>query len=241
MNSLTSLCKILRFLIIYFKNLFMKFTAFILLLLTSIFLIACSANQANKKISNSELENLAKQYGGVYIFDEKFEKEIERQEQIRDSKRKEILERIKTIPNKNERNQKMREILKTEFYDNPKMDQTLSNGKKYYTRWIYYENQTSKKAKTSEVYINKIIEFIGLENFNKEKPYLDLGKLYVDDNGEIVPISIDVYYETYSTKYGLFGDEGMGISFSKKSIVPVSGGNKFILINNKFIKANKDK
>ena len=88
MNFLTSLCKILRFLIIYFKNLFMKFTAFILLLLTSIFLIACSANQANKKISNSELENLAKQYGGVYIFDEKFEKEIERQEQIRDSKRK---------------------------------------------------------------------------------------------------------------------------------------------------------
>ena len=84
----------------------MKFTAFILLLLTSIFLIACSANQANKKISNSELEKLAKQYGGVYIFDEKFEKEIERQEQIRDSKRKEILERIKTIPNKNERNQK---------------------------------------------------------------------------------------------------------------------------------------
>ncbi|WP_262367600.1 tRNA 2-selenouridine synthase [Campylobacter concisus] len=241
MNFLTSLCEILRFLIVYFKNLFMKFTAFILLLLTSIFLIACSANQANKKISNSELENLAKQYGGVYIFDEKFEKEIERQEQIRDSKRKEILERIKTIPNKNERNQKMREILKTEFYDNPKMDQTLSNGKKYYTRWIDYENQIGKKAKTSEVYINKIIEFIGLENFNKEKPYLDLGKLYVDDNGEIVPISIDVCYETYSTKYGLFGDEGMGISFSKKSIVPVSGGNKFILINNKFIKANKDK
>ncbi|MBE9828152.1 tRNA 2-selenouridine synthase [Campylobacter concisus] len=219
----------------------MKFLAITLLLLTSIFLIACSANQANKKISNSELENLAKQYGGVYIFDEKFEKEIERQEQIRDSKRKEILERIKTIPNKNERNQKMREILKTEFYDNPKMDQTLSNGKKYYIRWIDYENQTGKKAKISEVYINKIIEFIGLENFNKEKPYLDLGKLYVDDNGEIVPISIDVYYETYSTKYGLFGDEGMGISFSKKSIVPVSGGNKFILTNNKFIKANKDK
>ncbi len=67
MNFLTSLCEIIRFLINYFKNLFMRFTAFILLLLTSIFLIACSANQANKKISNSELENLAKQYGGVYI------------------------------------------------------------------------------------------------------------------------------------------------------------------------------
>ncbi len=228
MNFLTSLCKILRFLIIYFKNLFMKFTAFILLL-TSIFLIACSANQANKKISNSELENLAKQYGGVYIFDEKFEKEIEKIE----AERKEL-----------RKNTKGRDLggglyaVNTKLVDE-KFPQTLSNGKKYYTRWIDYENQTGKKAKTSEVYINKIIEFIGLENFNKEKPYLDLGKLYVDDNGEIVPISIDVYYETYSTKYGLFGDEGMGISFSKKSIVPVSGGNKFILIKQQIHKSKQ--
>ncbi len=208
----------------------MKFTAFILLLLTSIFLIACSANQANKKISNSELENLAKQYGGVYIFDERSVDEIERRERERNDYMDDFFKN-------NKRNFKRADL---EIMDQ-KLPQALSNGKKYYTRWIYYENQTGKKAKTSEVYINKIIEFIGLENFNKEKPYLDLGKLYVDDNGEIVPISIDVYYETYSTRYGLFGDEGMGISFSKKSIVSVSGGNKFILTNNKFIKANKDK
>ncbi|WP_223230298.1 hypothetical protein [Campylobacter concisus] len=81
----------------------MKFVAIILLLLTSIFLIACSANQASNKISNSELENLASKYCGVYVFNEKFEKEIEKQEQIRDNKRKEILERIKAIPNKNDR------------------------------------------------------------------------------------------------------------------------------------------
>ena len=209
----------------------MKFLAITLLLLTSIFLIACSANQANKKISNSELENLAKQYGGVYIFDEKFEKEVEIKEKLRREAELKIINASTT-------DAEMRKNLKG--FDE-KLPQTLSNGKRYYTRWINYENQTGKKAKTSEVYINKIIEFIGLENFNKEKPYLDLGKLYVDDNGEIVPISIDVYYETYNTKYGLFGDEGMGISFSKKSIVPVSGGNKFILTNNKFIKANKDK
>ncbi|WXG61153.1 hypothetical protein VB002_06955 [Campylobacter concisus] len=52
----------------------MKFIGIILLLLTSIFLIACSANQASNKISNSELENLASKYGGVYVFNEKFEK-----------------------------------------------------------------------------------------------------------------------------------------------------------------------
>ncbi|WP_462113116.1 tRNA 2-selenouridine synthase [Campylobacter concisus] len=208
----------------------MKFLAITLLLLTSIFLIACSANQANKKISNSELENLAKQYGGVYIFNQKFVDEIERRE-------KERSDYMDDFFKNNKRNFKRSDL---EIMDQ-KFPQILSNGKRYYTRWIDYENQTGKKAKISEVYINKIIEFIGLENFNKEKPYLDLGKLYINDNGEIVPISIDVYYETYSTKYGLFGDEGMGISFSKKSIVPVSGGNKFILINNKFIKANKDK
>ena len=209
----------------------MKFVGIILLLLTSIFLIACSANQASNKISNSELENLASKYGGVYIFNQKFVEEIEK----REAERKELSKKMKG-----------RDLGDGLYAIDPKpinekLPRILSNGKKYYTRWINYENQTGKKAKTSEVYINKIIEFIGLENFNKEKPYLDLGKLYVDDNGEIVPISIDVYYETYSTKYGLFGDEGMGISFSKKSIVPVSGGNKFILTNNKFIKANKDK
>ena len=219
----------------------MKFLAITLLLLTSIFLIACSANQANKKISNSELENLAKQYGGVYIFDEKFEKEIERQEQIRDSKRKEILERIKTIPNKNERNQKMREILKTEFYDNPKMDQTLSNGKRYYENSTDYENQTKKKIKIPIEYKEKVINFIGIDNYNKYKPGFDLGYFCIDQEGNIEVIDMTVDYYIVKTDYGLFGDEGMGISFSKKSIVPVSGGNKFILINNKFIKANKDK
>ncbi|WP_103588777.1 tRNA 2-selenouridine synthase [Campylobacter concisus] len=220
----------------------MKFLAITLLLLTSIFLIACSANQANKKISNSELENLAKQYGGVYIFNQKFVDEIEKREKEREDLAKNLGDKIRSNPRKIKQGDKFITIYDVDMtLVNQKLPQTLSNGKKYYTRWIDYENQTGKKAKISEVYINKIIEFIDLENFNKEKPYLDLGKLYIDDNGEIVPISIDVYYETYSTKYGLFGDEGMGISFSKKSIVPVSGGNKFILTNNKFIKANKDK
>ena len=217
----------------------MKFLAITLLLLTSIFLIACSANQANKKTSNSELENLAKQYGGVYIFDEKFEKEIERQEQIRDSKRKEILERIKTIPNKNERNQKMREILKTEFYDNPKMDQILSNGKRYYTRWIDYERDTGKTAELPESYINKIKEFIG-NDFLKEEPRIYPKYMYFDGK-EMRIIKIYLSYTYIETKYGLFGDEGRGVSFTKESFGTKSGDNIFYLTNSKFIKANKDK
>ena len=219
----------------------MKFVAITLLLLTSIFLIACSANQASNKISNSELENLASKYGGVYVFNEKFEKEIEKQEQIRDSKRKEILERIKTIPDKNERNKKMREILKLEFYNNPNMDQILSNGKKYYTRWIDYERETGKKAKIPEAYVNKIIEFMGYENYNKSPNLPILVMFYVDNNDEIIPIKLSMSYTYYRTKYGLFGDEGHGVRFKDEEQIFIRGGNKFILVNGKFERASKDK
>ena len=217
----------------------MKFIGIILLLLTSIFLIACSANQASNKINNSELENLASKYGGVYVFNEKFEKEIEKQEQIRDNKRKEILERIQTISNKNERNKKMREILKLEFYDNPKMQQTLSNGKKYYTRWIDYENQTGKKAEIPEVYINKIKEFMG-DDFLKEEPRIYPKYMYFDGK-EMSVIKIYLSYDYIKTKYGLFGDENRGISFKQDTFGVKSGDNIFYLINGKFERVSKDK
>ena len=213
----------------------MKFIGIILLLLTSIFLIACSANQASNKISNSELENLASTYGGVYVFNEKFAQEIDKQEQIRDSKRKEILERIKTIPNKNERNKKMREILKLEFYNNPKMQQILSNGKPYYTSWIDYERQTNKTLPNiDKFYEDKIKEVVGQKGYEYAS-VLPL-YLYIDDNGQPKYISISVGYDFEVTKYGLYGDEGRGFALSRKETRYVRGGNKFILNNNKFEK-----
>ena len=209
----------------------MKFIGIILLLLTSIFLIACSANQASNKISNSELENLAIKYGGVYVFNQKFVDEIEKQEQIRDSKRKEILERIKTIPNKNERNKKMREILKLEFYNNPEMQQVLSNGKPYYTINTY-----QKAVNLSKTYIDKVINHIGQENYYKFTPDINVWSFYIDDNNNIVPIELTVTYNYKVKKYGLFGDEGRGFYLSKGEIHTARGGNKFILNNNKFEK-----
>ena len=218
----------------------MKFVGIILLLLTSIFLIACSANQASNKISNSELENLASKYGGVYIFNQKFVEEIEKREAERKELSKTLGDKIRSNPRKIKQGDKFITIYDVDMtLINKQLPQTLSNGKKYYTRWIDYKKEMKRDAKIPKNFIDMIINFIGLENFNKQKPYLDLGKLYVDDNGEVVPISIDVYYEIYNTKYGLFGDEGMGVSFSKKSVVPLSGGNKFILVNGKFIKAEK--
>ena len=207
----------------------MKFVAITLLLLTSIFLIACSANQASNKISNSELENLASKYGGVYIFNQKFVKEIEK----REAERKEL-----------RKNTKGKDLggglyaVNTKVVDE-KYPQILSNGKKYYENSTAYENQTGKKVKIPAEYKEKVINFIGIDNYNKSKPGFDLGYFCIDkdDNIEVIDMTVD-YYIT-KTDYGLYGDEGMGFSFKKNRYVNISGDNKFILTNGKFIKAEK--
>ena len=209
----------------------MKFVAIILLLLTSIFLIACSANQASNKISNSELENLASKYGGVYVFNEKFEKEITTKEKIRREAELAIVNASKT-------DAEMRKNLKG--FDE-KYPQILSNGKKYYENSTDYENQTGKKLKIPAEYKEKVINFIGIDNYNKSKPGFDLGYFCIDkdDNIEVIDMTVD-YYVT-KTDYGLYGDEGMGFSFKKNRYVNISGDNKFILTNGKFERASKDK
>ena len=201
----------------------MKFIGIILLLLTSIFLIACSANQASNKISNSELENLASKYGGVYVFNEKFEKEITTKEKIRREAELAIVNASKT-------DAEMRKNLKG--FDT-KYPQTLSNGKPY------FKGGTSSKI--SESCYEEIYKFIGDENLKKYKPWIFSNLYYKDKDENIVQISCTVAYERVKTQYGLFGDEAKGISFKKNSFESVGGGNKFILVNGKFERASKDK
>ena len=206
----------------------MKFVAITLLLLTSIFLIACSANQASNKINNSELENLASKYGGVYIFNQKFVEEIEKRE-------KERSDYMDDFFKNNKRNFKRDDL---DIMDK-KLPQILSNGKKYYTRWIDYENQTGKKAEIPETYINKIKEFIG-DDFNKQKPELLMFYLY-EDNGIAIPITVRASYTYVKTKYGLFGDEGRGVKLSKQNFVTRTSRSEFHIINGKFERVSKDK
>ena len=220
----------------------MKFIGIILLLLTSIFLIACSANQASNKISNSELENLASKYGGVYVFNEKFEKEIEKREAERKELSKTLGDKIRSNPRKIKQGDKFITIYDVDTtLINKQLPQILSNGKKYYTRWIDYERETGKKAEIPEVYINKIKEFMGDENYNKSPNLPILVMFYVDNNDEITPIKLSMSYTYYRTKYGLFGDEGHGFRFKDEEQIFIRGGNKFILINGKFERVSKDK
>ena len=199
----------------------MKFTLSILALLAIAFLVGCSAKDTsnNNKLSNSEITKLGKKYGGVYVFNKKFEKEIddrerERKEAIKELKGRDLgggLYAVDTKP------------------VDQKLPQTLSNGKKYYTTTRAYGEDYNKQAKLPEIYKEKIINFIGQEDYNKFKPSMLLSYFYVDDNKNIIPIVVSVYYTIGYTKYGLFGDEGRGFSLSRRDVKDVGGDSIFYL------------
>ena len=191
----------------------------------------------------SEQESIAKKYGGVYVFDEKLEKEIDKREEERDKVNKEILKEVSNIQDKEEQNKQLRLLLQEKFYDNPKLERVLSNGKKYYVTTRDYGNDFKKQAWMPREYSEKINEFIGKENLEKIKPSKLLSYFYADnDNGDIVPIVVSVYYNVPTIVFGLYGDEASGIKFTKTIINDVGGDDYFYLIDNKFQKiSNKDK
>ena len=209
----------------------MKFTLSILALLAIVFLVGCSAKDTsdNNKLSNSEIAKLGKKYGGVYVFNKKFEKEIDDREREREAVNRQILDEVSRISDKDERNKMMRKLLKERYYNNPKIAQTLSNGKKYYTTTRAYGEDYNKQAKLPEIYKEKIINFIGQEDYNKFKPSMLLSYFYVDDNKNIIPIVVSVYYTIGYTKYGLFGDEGRGFSLSRRDVKDVGGDSVFYM------------
>ena len=190
----------------------------------------------------SEQESIAKKYGGVYVFDEKLEKEIDKREEERDKVNKEILKEVSNIQDKEEQNKQLRLLLQEKFYDNPKLERVLSNGKKYYVTTRDYGNDFKKQAWIPERYSDLIVNYIG-DDYNKFKPSMSFIYFYVENN-EIVPISLSVTYTYKVAKFGLFGDEASGIRFKEIYYSYVLSGNRFEFINNKFEKvstSDKDK
>ena len=196
----------------------MKFILSILAVLAIVFLVGCSAKDTNNnKLSNSEITKLGKKYGGVYVFNKKFEKEIDDRERERKNYMDNFFKTKKVFK---------KDDLK--ILDNT-LPQTLSNGKKYYTTTRAYGEDYNKQAKLPEIYKEKIINFIGQEDYNKFKPSMLLSYFYVDDNKNIIPIVVSVYYTIGYTKYGFFGDEGRGFSLSRRDIKDVGGDSVFYL------------
>ena len=209
----------------------MKFTLSILALLAIAFLVGCSAKDTsdNNKLSNSEITKLGKKYGGVYVFNKKFEKEIDDRERERRELSQELGNKIRSNPRKIKNGNEYIIIYDIDMTPvDQKLPQTLSNGKKYYTSTRSYEQDYKKAVNVSKKYINEVINFIGQEDYNKFKPSIDIGYFYVD-NDEIVPIELSATYSYQGTKFGLFGDEGRGFALSRDEIRYTKGGNRFYL------------
>ena len=153
------------------------------------------------------------------MFNKKFEKEIddrerERKEAIKELKGRDLGDGLYAVDTKPV---------------DEKFPQTLSNGKKYYTTTRAYGEDYNKQAKLPEIYKEKIINFIGQEDYNKFKPSMLLSYFYVDDNKNIIPIVVSVYYTIGYTKFGFFGDEGRGFSLSRRDVKDVGGDSIFYL------------
>ena len=200
----------------------MKFILSILALLAIAFLVGCSAKDTSNK---SELNN---KYGGIYIFNKKYYEEIQQREKERGLINKQILDEVSRISVKDERNKMMRKLLKERYYNNPKIAQTLSNGKKYYTDTADYSREYSKQPKVPEIYKERIRNLIGKENLDKI-PGIGLGSFYSDEEGNITPITMYIQYSDKVKSYGLFGDEGRGFSLSRKDVKTLPGNNKIYI------------
>ena len=191
----------------------MKFILSILAVLAIVFLIGCSAKDTNNnKLSNSEITKLGKKYGGVYVFNKKFEKEI-------DDRERERKEAIKELKGKNLGGGLY--AVDTKPVDE-KFPQTLSNGKPYYLR----SNYRGKVVIPEEVSL-KIKNYIG------EKAYkycsIVIEEFYIDDNEQLQVISLSLMFYVGYTKFGFFGDEGRGFSLSRRDVKDVGGDSVFYL------------
>ena len=190
----------------------MKFILSILALLAIAFLVGCSAKDTsnNNKLSNSEITKLGKKYGGVYVFNKKFEKEIDDRERERKNYMDNFFKTKKVFK---------KDDLKV--LDNT-LPQTLSNGKQYYLR----SNYRGKVVIPEEVSL-KIKNYIG------EKAYkhcsIVIEEFYIDDNEQLQVISLSLMFYVGYTKYGLFGDEGRGFSLSRRDIKDVGGDSVFYM------------
>ena len=181
----------------------------------------------------SEQESIAKKYGGVYVFDEKLEKEIDKREEER---------RIMTKGLSGKKLAENRYAVDMTPV-NEKLPRVLSNGKRYYLRWIDYKNETGKEVKIPNDYVEKIINYIGKENLEKYTPNLSMSYFYIDGD-KVVPIRTSASYLYRIKTFTLYGDEASGIKFIKDDIGLAKGGNRFEFINNKFEKVStseKDK
>ncbi|MCV3439248.1 hypothetical protein L8W53_07100, partial [Campylobacter lari] len=124
---------------------------------------------AFKENKASELETLASNYGGIYIFDKKI------REEILENERK-IKEYNQWINNISASDEELRANIKK--YDvEKKFPQVLSNGCKYYRSDYRYKGKANfgfKDKPEFAYYEDQFKAYMGEENYKKLRPYLGM-------------------------------------------------------------------
>ncbi|WP_230100244.1 tRNA 2-selenouridine synthase [Campylobacter jejuni] len=201
----------------------MKITMIILSLFFLVSLSAC----AFKDNKASELETLASNYGGIYIFDKKIREEI--------------------LENERKKGEAMKKMsLGDDFWDQlkvieKKFPQVLSNGCKYYRSDYRYKGKADfgfKDKPEFAYYEDQFKAYMGEENYKKLRPYLGMTTYYVCE-GKKYPVVFSTRFMYSKKSYGLFGDEGRGFSFSSTRYTGVGGGHFHYFTNGKFIKSDE--
>ncbi|WP_261798073.1 hypothetical protein, partial [Campylobacter peloridis] len=202
----------------------MKITMIILSLFSLVSLSAC----AFKENKASELETLASNYGGIYIFDKKIREEI--------------------LENERKKGEAMKKMsLGDDFWDQlkiieKKFPQVLSNGCKYYRNDYNYKigesNFNFDDKPEFAYYEDQFKAYMGEENYKKLRPYLGMTTYYVCE-GKKYPVVFSTRFMYSKKSYGLFGDEGRGFSFSSTRYTGVGGGSFHYFINGKFVKSDE--
>ncbi|WP_251823305.1 hypothetical protein, partial [Campylobacter jejuni] len=201
----------------------MKITMIILSLFFLVSLSAC----AFKDNKASELETLASNYGGIYIFDRKAREEI--------------------LENERKKGEAMKKMsLGDDFWDQlkvieKKFPQVLSNGCKYYRSDYRYKGKADfgfKDKPEFAYYEDQFKAYMGEENYKKLRPYLGMTTYYVCE-GKKYPVVFSTRFMYSKKSYGLFGDEGRGFSFSSTRYTGVGGGHFHYFTNGKFIKSDE--
>ncbi|AJD01828.1 hypothetical protein [Campylobacter lari] len=207
----------------------MKISMIILSLFSLVSLSAC----AFKENKASELETLASNYGGIYIFDKKI------REEILENERK-IKEYNQWINNISASDEELRANIKK--YDvEKKFPQVLSNGCKYYRSDYRYKGKANfgfKDKPEFTYYEDQFKAYMGEENYKKLRPHLGMTTYYVC-NGKKYPVVFATMIDYKVKSYGLFGDEARGFSFSSISRKSAGGGSFHYFTNNKFIKSDE--
>ncbi len=228
----------------------MKFFILTLIGLVALFFLSsCGVIQTHSH--DEQQVKFLEEYSGLYVFDKALRDEMRQIEEERKRKYDEFMD----------------DWFKThEFFtfkdDSPLLEKilppkVLSNGCKYEISAgiipiLLLQKDEEKLVRLSgekkrtfitktdfTPYFEKIKEYMGEEAFNAYKGSLTLTARYYVDEDKVVPVSMYTRVYSITTTYGIYGDEGAGIRFSKKSSGGIASSNLFYIVDGKFVKSDE--